>query len=571
MDTANGVRRFNSALLGTALAITAATLVVSFRHWEPGRETWGYWWFARLFAETHRFPILDKAPLYVVYLNAFRWLEFPHSLDVETIVTLSVLIASLVFCLMPYLGISLATFTGVVWLPFLESAEPPPQKLAFACVCVALGLRERGGKNTYAYALLVAAILFRSTYGVYLLLFAFHDIVRMRRQWRAVVSGVRLRVADWPLVTVLAFFACVLVAQSPHRWNNVWFGTTTYFPSEGKSFVSGTFIQNYNMIYNVTKTGSYEGPDFYFTNREVFAGATNALEAVRANPTFILAAFTRNVRTTAMIVGFELTQLYRIRPAIPWQRLVVGVVLLCVVIFGAFLGAPGIDAKLMVWGSLVQVLLVTVSLPGARYMIPMAFVLALAARGVVNSMWSGVETVMKQTRTRRRLGAMWLTAALILCLSDGVRGWSDTVTGLADDVGHGNMRLLERRRPEQSMKAGFRTLESVLKGCQGVMALEGTFIGGFVDLPLQNVYDIWEIPPFGQLGDRAYDGLRPARIDCIAVSEELTTVIGSGTNSKVRYDNYIRPYINELASQGAETVRVEGFGEVVRARVTPNR
>jgi hypothetical protein len=74
---------------------------------------------------------------------------------------------------------------------------------------------------------------------------------------------------------------------------------------------------------------------------------------------------------------------------------------------------------------------------------------------------------------------------------------------------------------------------------------------------------IWEIPPFGNLKKSEYDGLRPERINCIAISNNLANTIGMGSNANIRYTNYIVPYVDELKDMGAVEINILGYGKFI--------
>ena len=84
-----------------AFVIAAAAALTLFRHWEPTGETWGYWFFARVFAETGKFIIFDRSPLCVLYLNLFRWIGYPASVTLESIATLFLVSGSLIILFKP--------------------------------------------------------------------------------------------------------------------------------------------------------------------------------------------------------------------------------------------------------------------------------------------------------------------------------------------------------------------------------------------------------------------------------------------------------------------------------------
>ena len=81
------------------LTLAAGTGLTLFRHWEPGGETFLYWFFARVFGETGTFIILGRSPLYVLYLNLFHWMGYPTSVTVEYVATTLITAISLMVLL----------------------------------------------------------------------------------------------------------------------------------------------------------------------------------------------------------------------------------------------------------------------------------------------------------------------------------------------------------------------------------------------------------------------------------------------------------------------------------------
>jgi len=94
--------------------------------------------------------------------------------------------------------------------------------------------------------------------------------------------------------------------------------------------------------------------------------------------------------------------------------------------------------------------------------------------------------------------------------------------------------------------------------------------GAFSKLPREKIYDIWEIPPYGTLDKSDYSGLTPERIDCLLISEGLQTRTGLATNIRVRYQNYIKPYMHELLRMGALSIEILGYGRAVILKSSKN-
>ena len=89
-----------------------------------------------------------------------------------------------------------------------------------------------------------------------------------------------------------------------------------------------------------------------------------------------------------------------------------------------------------------------------------------------------------------------------------------------------------------SFKKSFHELKNISSSCHGIMTLENTFFGAFIIKNNQKIHSIYEIPPFGKYNDSQYKGLRSDRIDCLFISYDMETGIGSGTTINNRYKKY---------------------------------
>jgi hypothetical protein len=173
--------------------------------------------------------------------------------------------------------------------------------------------------------------------------------------------------------------------------------------------------------------------------------------------------------------------------------------------------------------------------------------------------WERVRVAKPQLR-RVALGVV--VAIPLLLVTNGFTDWAGIARELAGDLRRGEVKILES--PDTvSMTTSFKQLEPLVKNCRGILALEHKFVAAFMDIELERLYDIWEIPPFGRLGDSEYDGLRPDRIDCVLVSDRLPTAVGHATNIQLRYDGYIEPYVEQLKEMGAEVHEIDRFGQLI--------
>lgn len=156
---------------------------------------------------------------------------------------------------------------------------------------------------------------------------------------------------------------------------------------------------------------------------------------------------------------------------------------------------------------------------------------------------------------------VFLTTLLLLLFSpDNILRWVEIKSSLVYQIKTGSFQCLQNK--DFSMRSSFRELKEAAHKCRGIMSMEPTFLGAFLELDQKIFYDIWEIPPFGEFGDSTYYGLRPDRIDCLFVSHNLETDEGGATNSGVRYRNYIKPYIERLKILGASTYELPKYGKL---------
>ena len=116
-----------------------------------------------------------------------------------------------------------------------------------------------------------------------------------------------------------------------------------------------------------------------------------------------------------------------------------------------------------------------------------------------------------------------------------------------------------------SLRDPYNEIHSLIKDCNGIMAYENIFLGAFMDVDLDKLYDVLEIPPFGNYGNSEYDGLNIERIDCLFISNVLDGPGPPGWyyNEKMRYTNYILPYLDELILLGAQELIIPNYGKAI--------
>ncbi|HLC98709.1 MAG TPA: hypothetical protein VJC00_01760 [Candidatus Nanoarchaeia archaeon] len=576
------------------VVILAAIVLSLFMHWEPGGESWIYWFFTRIFLETGRFTLPDRSPLYTLYLSLFQWMGYPVSVIAEHIFTYFMVLGSLVLLFRRYLGLALSTFASLLWLPFLKVAEPSVQAIGLAFSCIAVYIRTSTSKKhknylkAASYTFFVLAYFLRGSYIVVLGVFILWDLylILKKKDIKEIMQSFRPNINYLPFILLIALSILFMSVQSDHRFNNVWGFSSAWQPTDGKSLAETGFIGHYNRAYIEEAYGSYEsygGMDAYISNKEAFDGAETITEIVLANPGFIFRQLFRNIMEsvilfawlTLLVVPYSLGFSYLFVPTF-----IVSLIASLLIIFGALRASKNASMVLFVMSIVLQIGLIAVFSPKGRYMVPVIPVLVLAAIWLGKTMQKYLDLIsahLKQwprinilgnntkkiTSLLRRLA---LPVALIL-LSNGIAMWGLVAIDVVHDISTNDLHVLERR--PFSMKSSHDALESLIIDCNGIISLEHMFIGAFMDIPLSRIYDVYEIPPFGNIGNHSsqlssqYSGLIPERIDCVLVSNELSTGTGIGTNYGLRYKNYILPYMEDLQDDGAKAYKIRDYGIAV--------
>ncbi len=608
-----------------------AVFLSMFQGWEMTSESWGYWYFARVFSETGGFIVIDRSPLYILYLNLFNWLPYPISVNVEYLVTTTFTMIVIVIFSQRYLGKWIALFAAFAWLPYLQTGEPPVQKLALAFSLMAIMLRNKNNERIYlttSYAFLLLSYLFRQTYLILIFLLFVADIYRIIRRdggIKALISWRPKLATDWPFVIVIGIIFWFLFSQSTSPWNNVWYSSTEWFPGNAKSMASGGALQHFNWIYIQNIYGTFVGHDFYFTNKEAFSGATNSLGMLLANPVLFAEIIFHNLKNLVPGMGF----IWLPKTGFVIFDFLLMHLLFIAIIYGSFRAARDWNTKVLLFSSLVLVGLTLLAMPKSRYMFPLIpiFIMSLSWYGKIlviyikklnpndQKLFKNFSLFMviifilslllftitdvsshqfryyfflfcslfafvfafifyiiskcakNNLNNRLRLILLSLPILTLLCWSsiDNLIIWAKLPNKIASDITMNKIQLLENRN-EVSFKATYSKVQEAICDCKGIMSLESTFLGAFFDVPLNKIYDIWEIPPFGDLNNSPYKKLNPKRVDCILISKALETEVGMGTNVQIRYQNYIKPYVNKLKSIGAVTYTIPNFGQAIVLR-----
>ena len=527
-----------------------------FLGWEMGGETWGYWYFNRVFNETGDFLIIDRSPLYILYLSVFSWISYPYSVILEYIITTSIVSCALYFLFQRYMGLWLAIFACCIWIPYLQAAEPSVQKLALAFSIFAIILRSTNkNRDTVflSYCLLLVAYLFRQTYIIILVLYILYDLYCNIFKYKSAFIYPKNYSSYFYIILLGILILLFLQFQSDSPWNNVWFTDTEWFPNSGKTMLSGGGIQAINWIFIQMRYGSFEEHDFYFTNKEIFGGATSIFNAFINNPTEYTRILFHNLihLPSQMMEGIYFPD--------TGSKIIVyfiKIITLSGIVYGSLKAVRTANEYLFIFGGLLLACVTVISIPKWRYMMPLIPIFILSANWYGNKITSFLCKKFASTIINIKkiiLEKIFIIIFMLLFSSASFINWFEINK-------YSNYPL---ESTSMSMGKSYVQLSTLIRNCKGVISLEPTFFGAFMSIPLNRIYSIWEIPPFGEFKKSFYEGLRPERINCIAISSNLVNTIGMGTNSTTRYKNFIVPYSEFLKSMGAVEVNVPYYGKFI--------
>ena len=545
------------------LLVPICLLLSLFISYEPAGEAHGYWAFSRITMESGLFIMPERSPLYTLYLIPFQLIGYPISVSIEYLATTLITLISIIVFSKRYIGLRWSILISILWIPFLQMNPPPVQKLALACSLFAVSLRL--DKNQYrwtlSYALLLMAYMFRSSYLLLLLLFLFWDIYNfyLKDNKALYLKKLKPRLSDSPLILIVAMFIIFGFLQSPHIWNNQHFTTITWFPGADQGLMNASVIQSFNWRYIENEFGTFIGKDFYFTNQELFGGATTLWGAILSNPSYVFSHIYHNT--------FDL--IYLIRNFIGFLPMpkIVSYFIFLLGLWGlvmAFFQDRSGHLRIFILGSVIMLGTLILIIPKVRYLFPLIPLL------IISSTW--IASKLKKYISRIKLTNPYkvfisgVSVFIILCLfsPSPIEGWVGNGKDIVKNI------WTERRvlTSKKSLKSHVSKIENLFSSCNGIMAYESLFLVGNTQLEIDKIVDMWEIPPFGSYANNqaSYNGLSPERVDCLLISDALASNVGMGTNIQMRYQNYILPYVETLGRLGAKRIELTDFGYAIVLR-----
>ncbi len=538
-------------------------------------ETWGYWYFARVLKETGLFVIADRSPLYTIYLNLFTWIGYPHSVELEYIVTTLIGVYAFYTFLKPLIGRIAVTVFLVSWIPIFQLAEPSVQLLSLSCVLMSAHLRISNKSRNVGlliYFLLYLAGMLRLPNFVYMACFLIFDmnknatvILGNLKQFFACFTAKDFTLSLRRIVfsSLLIIFSASLpvvvsIRQSPLPTNNAFFADARWFPVTGKSLTEASVIQyiNWQHISKIRRAPDViPMEDWFFTNKEIFGNAHGLKQSFLSHPQVFIQHYIQNIiKLVPTIISGTIIQRVTGLGAYPiFLLFIIGLI-------KYLLKTKEVTLRIYAIATGLLFLVIGITNYDLRYMLPIIPLIPFSASGLI-MLGSGLI----------RFKSFLLP--LVLLISSNLVMWKNSISALVNFNTDHSFELLTYRgqigKDKNSLRAASPYLLDNIKHCKkGVLTNEATFVGAFLPFPISKIYSVWALPPFSTSKNsntnKYHDLLLAERnIDCIFLSNDLKSGFGWATNTRPRYLFYVKPYIEYLRASGWILKSVPGYGWVI--------
>ena len=255
-----------------------------------GSECEQQWVAARILGETGGFPVMSLGPLYVVYLQAFRWIEYPSSVQLEHVITVMLVCGAVLFMLRRFWGLPLALLVVCAWLPYLAVLNPGSLLMGIGFLCLYLRGPEYRFNRGYIPLPLLAALLCHSSCSVLLFGHIAGECIRRRRAGLELIGPFSFVKEDFiGLLAKLGLFVLLIavVFMPSKRWDhNHMLIESTYCPVPLNNAMTIGFFQigTWKEVERTIPEVKWVDTDWYSVTPLIYKGAVSVLQAVIRAP-----------------------------------------------------------------------------------------------------------------------------------------------------------------------------------------------------------------------------------------------------------------------------------------------
>jgi hypothetical protein len=517
----------------------------------PSDESWGYWLSAKKLWNGEGFPIFGRSPLYAFYLMFFIKIPFPYSFFCEFFFT------NFIFCISIYLLFSklyskiLVLIFTLLSLPYILSVEPLTIHMSLTCVFCAFYIRfftKINNKIILFYFLLFLSMNFRINFLIFFLIYLIYDIFKINNP---IISIKFIKKIFLNRFFFICYFFLILVYlfQDSSVTNNAYSKTTTWFPYNTKSLSQSATIQGFNQRYIQQKLNSdYKNNDIYFTHKEAFYNGKNIYEMFYFNPKLTAEILLINIRSffNLSINNFKY---YDPLEKVNYNSKSRFVLIFFAILFFYYLflktllSLKNLNLKIFLLGCFLTSFTTILVYPKIRYLLTLLPIYLAIFFFLQNK-------VTNSFIFKKNIFIFFLLLFFSLY-----------------SISYFAHQLVANKKDEKYyLMKSYIELKKNLNNCKnGIITSEPEFFSAIL-FNNKNIYDIFEIPPFGNFYESKliYNGLNFNRIDCVAISDINFSYNGKATSTYLRYKNYLLPYTQLILDNGGFFIRIEGYGNLYK-------
>jgi len=531
-------------------------MISIFNHWELGGESSGYWFFSKILLDKGGFLVLERSPLYTIYLLLFQWLDYPNSIIIEYILTTLISSYSIMLLVKFLTNSNIGILSGILWIFLLQGSEPPVNKLALAFSIFALIVRLNKSTRfnlTSSYALFIVSYLFRQNYILLVLTVFIVDLGHSYYKYGLIELCKKLKIQkeDWPLILVFSVITIFIIFQSNHPWNNIYFGNQKWIAGGDVSnftemvihlFSINEILQNIKLLFYTIINITVIPLPFKFWWVSVLICAYILY--------FILSSFSQII-IKSYIIGLSLVLMSTIfiqivsrymTPSIP-------IFILFAICMSNYiqLNLINIKSKKLFLTFLCvliisSILFLVINIHNYKihniHIIKIILMYFLLLSFMLTLIVSFSKYKYYSNRTIKNI-----LLVIFFCFTGGLQDWVNFSITLANDLRTNEIKIFENRT--DGIKSIFTKLNMHLNNCDILISGTSTYIGAFSSFPRSKIYDFTEIPnPSQGSYNQVYPELETNSIVCIYITNKFAT----HQNAK-HIRKYLKSYINSLKNQ----------------------
>ncbi len=270
-------------------------LILSF-YFNFSEENIGYHIFSFEFINNFEFIIIDRSPLYVIFLSGINSVfEYPTNLKIEFVLVRIIFVISFFILFKKFYNEYFLLLIIFIWLPFFNVITPQVQLFSISLFFLAVYIRFSNNEYriSFFYCILILAFLSRSIFLPIIIIYLIYDFYiffSKKLYAKKDINNIKFYTINIiPVLISLTLLLIIITNQSSLTINNFNFDENIFLPGDFKTGLNGGVIQTLlNRYYDL---GLSSAPykhlllirDFDFTH------SLKLIDYITYNPSFFAA------------------------------------------------------------------------------------------------------------------------------------------------------------------------------------------------------------------------------------------------------------------------------------------